>query len=233
MFSPCPEFQARLIAHAGDASAFETDLAQHVQSCSACADLARRVDREARALRGLARVAAPLELDGLAVAACHGGHRQDRAIGHLRALTRWEAPAELDERLLAAERARESLEAPRVLDRLVDEELRDQPKAITRRFAGRLERLSAPGVLRVRLERSADESSSATRRRLRALVASVLLVALLFTIGGGIYWLERPSYSFEVVHERSLGGLDPLAQSLLGGLTGGLYDPSSTGGMRR
>ena len=160
----------------------------------------------------------------------------------MRALTRWDAPAELDERMLAAQqresesRERSSLdsdEAPRVLDRLVDEDLRDQPKAITRRFAGRLERLHAPGVLRVRVERSADESTSAARRRLRVLVAAGLLVVLLSTVGGGIYWLEQPRYSFEVVHERSLAGLDPMVQSLLGGLTGGLSDATGPSGVKR
>lgn len=236
MTPPCRDFQDRLIAHAGDRSAFEPDLVQHVSDCAACGAFAQRTERKVSALRGLARRVAPLELDGLAVAACHGGHRQERAISHLRALTRWGVPSELDAKILEGElesKLREGTKAPSVLDRLVDEELHDQPKALVQRFAGRLERLRAPGVLRVRVERSAEGRFSFGRRRMRMLAAASLVLVLLLTVGGGIYWLEKPRYSFEVVHERSLEGLDPVAGSLLGGLTGGLTDALRSGGVGR
>jgi hypothetical protein len=236
MSSPCRDCQERLIAHAGDRSAFEPDLAQHVNACEACASFARRSERQVSALAGLERRVAPVELDGRVVAACHGGHRQERATAQLRALNRWSVPAELDARVLDQEReriAREASKAPSVLDRLVDEDLRDPPKALAQRFAGRLERLRAPGVLRVRVERTAGNRFSLGRRRLRVLAAASLLVVLLFSIGGGIYWLEKPRYSFEVVYESSLDGLQPVAGALLGGLTGGMTDAVSPSGVKR
>jgi hypothetical protein len=225
-----------LIAQAGDRSAREPDLVQHLRDCEVCAAFAERSELEISALRILERHVAPLELDGLVVAACHGGHRQERAIAHLRTLSRRKVPAELEAKVLEEELGRmlrEASGAPKVLDRLVDEDLRDPPKALARRFSGKLERLRAPGVLRVRVERTAGKRFSLARRRLRVLAAACLVVVLLLSIGGGIYWLEKPRYSFEVVHESSLEGLDPLAGSLLGGLTGGMTDAHSSSGEAR
>jgi hypothetical protein len=218
-----------LIALAGDRSALEPDLAQHAQSCSTCYAFAQRIQRQVRAMHELTRLAPPEDLDGRVVAAWHGGHRQDRAIAQVRALTRWAVPAELDARMLGAERERnlgDAAAAPGVLDRLVAEELQDPPKAMSGRFARKLQRLRAPGVLRVRVERTAENRSWTARRRLRMLVTASLALLFVFMVSGGIYWLEKPRYNFEVVHERSLDALDPMVKSLLGGLTGGLADAS-------
>lgn len=236
MTSPCRDFRDRLIALAGDKTAVEPDLAQHLRDCPDCASFAQRSERQVSALRVLERHVAPVELDGLAVAACHGGHRQERAISHLRSLSRWNAPVELEAKVLDEELGRmlrEAPHAPSVLDRLVDEDLCDEPKALARRFSGKLERLRAPGVLRVRVERTAGKRLSRASRRLRVLAAACLVAVVLFSIGGGIYWLEKPRYSFEVVHETSLEGLDPLAGSILGGLTGGLTDAHHSTGVGR
>jgi hypothetical protein len=236
MPSPCLEFQARLIAHWGDGSELEPDVARHLESCATCSALAQRVERQVRALRDLPRLAAPHELTGSVVAALHGGYRQERTIAHLRDLTRWTAPAEMDERILSTDRERMSADvprAPRVLDRLVDDDLHDPSKALTRRFAGKLERLRAPGALRVRVERTAESPSDTRRRRLRVVVAASLVLVFAFMVSGGIYWLEKPRYSFEVVHESSLDALDPIGRALLNGLTGGLTDAQSSGGTRR
>jgi hypothetical protein len=228
----CRVFRDRVLSHAGDTSAFELDLAQHVSTCTSCAAFAQRVSGQARALRGLAHRAAPDELAGLVVAACNAGHRQARAISALGKLSRWEVPAELDTKVLdespelpIAERAK----APRVLERLVDEDLHDPPKAIARRFAGRLERLRAPGSLRSRVAGqpvvplSTSEWTSAWTRA-RVLTLAGLAAAAVVLIAGGIYWSRAPRYSFDVVHETSLERFDPVVSSLLGGVTGGLSD---------
>jgi hypothetical protein len=244
MPSICRVFRDRVLAHGGEPPAFEPDLAQHVISCASCASFARRVSDHAHALRGLVRRAAPGELDGVVVAACNAGHRQARAISALHALSRWEVPAELDTKVLEGERSRdvwgESPKAPRVLDRLVDEDLHDPPKALARRFTGRLERLRAPGVLRARVEHGALASSSAPesepaggrntlrelagRRTLRVLVLVGLSAAAAVLVVSGIYWSRAPRYSFDVVHESSLEKFDPVVSSLLGAVTGGVSD---------
>jgi hypothetical protein len=242
MPSICRVFRDRVLAHAGDPPAFEPDLAQHVISCASCASFARRVSDHAHALRGLVHRAAPGELDGVVVAACNAGHRQVRAISALHALARWEVPVELDTKMLEQRSPGvwgESPKAPRVLDRLVDEDLHDPPKALARRFTGRLERLRAPGVLRARVEHgslgaSAPESEAAGgrgtlrelagRRTLRVLVLVGLSAAAAVLVVSGIYWSRAPRYSFDVVHESSLEKFDPVVSSLLGAVTGGVSD---------
>jgi hypothetical protein len=234
MTSSCQELRDRLIAHAGDAAAFEPDLARHVASCAACSALAHEIARQMIALRTLDRRRAPLELDGRVVAACHGGHRQERAVSAVRALTPWHVPAELDAKVLDEEYGRfvrETSKAPSVLDRLVDEDLRDPPKAVAQRFAGRLERLRAPGVLRVRVERTAGKRFSMARREVRVAAAVALVVVLLFSMSAAIYWLRTPRYDFEVVRETSIEGLDPIPRAMLASLTGGAPDAYRANGM--
>jgi hypothetical protein len=227
MSSTCRELRDRLIAHAGDAAAFDSDLARHVDQCASCSAIARRVAQQATALRALERNTAPLALDGRVVAACHGGHRQERTLAAVRALTRWHVPAELDAKVLDEEYGRilrETSTAPAVLDRLVDEDLRDPPRARARRFAGRLERLRAPRALRLRVEQTADARRVAVRRRVRVAAAATLVLALFVSVSAAIYWLRKPKYDFEVVHETSIEGLDPMPRAMLASLTGGMLD---------
>jgi hypothetical protein len=240
MPSTCRVFRDRVLSHAGDAPAFEPDLAQHVSTCTSCASFAQRVSSQARALRGLVHRAAPAELAGRVVAACNAGHRQARAISALNKLSRWEVPVELDTKVLHDESRLtmgERAKAPRVLERLVDEDLHDPPKAIARRFAGRLERLRAPGILRSRVASEPlapiAASSSTRARRVRVLALAGLAAAAVLLITGGIYWSRAPRYSFDVVHETSLERFDPVVSSLLGGVTGGLSDAHPPNGAPR
>jgi hypothetical protein len=114
-----------------------------------------------------------------------------------------------------------------VLDRLVEEDLRDSTAALVRRFASRLERRRAPRALRERLGRSVHSAlrPTATRRNLLAAAALVLLLA-----GGGMWFHRRsaraevPDLGFEVRYETDLGAMDPLARALVGGLSGGVVD---------
>lgn len=145
MTRPCAGVGDSIVASAGGPRGAE--LARHLASCAACAAFAASIDRHALALRGLPRHEASEELDGLVVAAFHAGHRQERAIDAVRALTREPTPSALDQRLW--ERGPRS--APAVLDRLVAEDLADPEKALSRRYAGRLQRLSAPEELRRRI----------------------------------------------------------------------------------
>jgi hypothetical protein len=186
------------------------------------------------------RLEAPRELDGLAVAVLQAGCRQDRAVAALRGLARLPVPSELpkfpaltnlpenaDDPESSIEELTRGARAPAVLDRLVEEDLRDSTAALVRRFAGRLERRRAPQALRERLGRSAHSAlrPTAIRRNLLAAAALVLLLA-----GGGM-WLHRRSaraelsdLGFEVRYETDLDAMDPMARALLGGLSGGVVD---------
>ncbi len=122
-----------------------------------------------------------------------------------------------------------------MLDRLVDEDLRDTSAALARRFAGRLDRRRAPPILRERLQQS-PFSVLRTDWKPRSLVAAAALV-LLLTSGG--WWLRRhaaptetPDFGFELRYESGFGALDPMARSLLGGLSGGAVDVAARSELR-
>lgn len=83
----------------------------------------RRARLHARALRSLPRIATPAELDGLVVAALHGGHREDRAAAYVASLGALPVPPSLEPRVeheVAATRDPAATGAPAALDRLVE-----------------------------------------------------------------------------------------------------------------
>lgn len=78
-----------------------------------------RARAQARVLRGLTRLTAPLELEGAVVSALNAGHREERAVAHVASLPRAEAPDALD--ALVRERlAPKRGGAPSELDGLVE-----------------------------------------------------------------------------------------------------------------
>jgi len=223
-----------------DASAPE--LREHLEACPSCAAEASRAVRLVGSLASMARVSAPRELDGLVVATMHEGYRQDRAVAALRSLGRLSTPGELTGRTLRSRRSpREPWlgepmsdgiasdpRAPAVLERLVDENLRRGSADSGRRFASRLERLRAPRLLRGRIEATARSLLGGDRAVRHGVVAAAALLVLL---GGSIWFGLRGGgdrsasiADFRIRRESSLDAMDPMARSMLGGLTGGLLD---------
>lgn len=198
-------------------------LARHVAACASCAQAFERVRRTRDALGGLSARHAPEALDGLVVAATQAGHRQERVLAHLRTMLREEAPSELDPSFgptgaLLAGAARQH--APTVLERLVDEDLRDPRKALARRYLDRLERMGTPEILRSRVARILVAPPKRARRGLFAGAAALLvLLAGLWTWHLFERSNSRVRYRLEYVDD--LSQLDPAAREMLGGLTGG------------
>jgi hypothetical protein len=239
--------------HTGDAelgggagsAARDAGLAAHLETCAECAAFAQRVARFSALLGSLPRRNSPPELDGAVVAALEAGHRQERAIAAVRGLARLPMPAEIpaepsvdlptDPWGRVLEGQRPGARAPAVLDRLVDEDLRGASAALARRFTSRLERHRAPSVLRERLQRSALSlfRPRASRRNLLAAAALVLLLA-----GGGLWLRQRSArdvdqdLGFEIRYETRLDAMDPIARSLVGGLSGGIVDLGPRGDRR-
>lgn len=221
----CQDVRDRLLESRGSVSVTDTGELEHLDACAECTGFARRVGQISSSLSKLARLAPPLELDGLTVGALQAGRRQERAVCALRGLARLSVPPELVGRAL--EEPTRVARAPAVLDRLVDEDLRDSTGALARRFAGKLERRRAPQALRDRVQQSALSvlRPSAARRNFVAVAALAIVL-----VGAGL-WLRRRSpatelsqLGFEIRYESGLDGMDPMARSLLGGLSGGIVD---------
>lgn len=141
------------------------------------------------------------------------------------------APAELDQRLAADLEGSplvrrtvgrlERVAAPSVLDRLVDEELRD-PAAVTRRMAGSLSRHAGPEALASSVADGLDAAPRRVRVHPLRWSGSVAAAALLVLAGT---WLagDRTAAAgprLMIVEVQSLESLDPLAADLLAGMTG-------------
>ena len=224
MSSTCGDLAPRILAHAGDASAFEDDLRAHVAGCAVCADVASRAARAVEHVRALERRPVPETLDGRVVAALHAGHREERVAAELRALRRASVPRELESKLFVDPAAARS-DAPRVLERLVAEDLADPGRVAARRAARRLERLRAQESLLARVD-AAIRAGEPRRRARPAAIAAVVALAL-----GCAGWLvsrartaSEPRYRFDVVYAKSLDGLEPITLGFLSGVSGGVAD---------
>jgi len=225
----CTAVRDALLEHRGRTGPDDLGLRAHLDECPECSAFAHRTIALVGLVGTLARRAAPSELAGLVVAATQAGHRQERVVNALSALARLPAPSALE--AIALDDARldggpTGAKAPAVLDRLVDEDLRDQAAAISRRFAGRLDRRKAPRVLRARLARSGW--TFPTPRGVRQLVPLAAGAVLLVLASVLILRRERPGSGmddeFQVVYESSLDSMDPMARGLLSGLSGGIVD---------
>jgi len=233
MNSPCRDFLFAMLEAAPERPAAESALGEHLADCVSCQRAFEGMRRTRAALLRLAPVPAPAALDGLVVAATQAGQRQERVLAHMRTALRHEAPARLDARIgvcgssLIGEVARAN--APAVLERLVEEELRDPQHALTRRYVSRLQRLESPDTLRGRVQQALGRPRQPAGRRL--LLAGAALAVLCTTMWG--WWtLERAQTRprFQVVYVEDVRELDPLARAMLSGVTGGL---SEIGGQAR
>ena len=227
MLQACHNFRDAYLEAAlgGDESGASVEWRAHREGCADCVTWSERVDKQVRALRGLSSMTAPSELDERLEGVFQNGD-EDRFARLLGSLETLRAPAELDERMategLAAPflRTMTALEAPSVLDRLVEEELLDPALARMKRFPGDLERLEAPASLADRLDRSGE--SRPRPRRLAPLVAAVAAAFLLWV---GLRtdrkaFDQEPAYSFQVSYANA-SALEPIAASLAGALSGG------------
>lgn len=222
----CEAFRSELAAP-GDAVS-----TAHALECAACAAFARKLTRNASALRALERLRVPAALDVRAETALEAGFRAERAIGAVSGLGRQSVPSSLDDAVARAAGDSRGFgrQAPEVLRRLVEEELADPTKAIARRHVGSMRRMPAPEALElaVRAELSAP-------RRARPLqpyvVAAGLLLAGALALTG---WALRRSAP-EGQGERSrivwvqvdrADQLSPLGRSLLAGYSGGALEAS-------
>lgn len=236
----CERFQQALVEALPTTPGLSAELREHVQACAACARALRAWPAASRALSELPRHAAPSELDSAVVAVFHGGARTERALRALSELARLSPPAELAQALdgLARENSAAVPQlgrapAPRVLDRLVDEELQDPAKALVRRHVGGLARLEAPASLaeRVALELARARQDSRARvalsRVFRRRLEFALGAAALFAVVVGWWALQRESVSptrpFRVEHAANFGALSPLSRGLLDSASSGMF----------
>ena len=223
----------------------------HAAECAECAAWAQGLVRLGESLYALPRQDAPAQLDGLVVATLQAGAREARAVRAVEGLSRMHSPEtlaesleeELDEPvdgpLVATSSRGERVGAPSVLERLVREELAEPEKSTVRRVLGGLPRLEAPAELDARVRDDLVRPEPTPVRPRFALLrgkhvgwasaaAAVLLLVGPFGLGG--LRDEAPvedtpvarERSFEVVYARSLQDLDPVARTLVDGVSGGL-----------
>jgi len=223
MTPPCREFLSAMLELAPAGPPAGSALGQHLEACAACRAAFGRMGRIRAALGALARLPAPQALDGRVVAATQAGQRQERVLAHLRAALRHDAPEQLDTQVgvggILGEVGR--ITAPAVLERLVEEELRDPQHALARRYVSRLRRLGPPPSLRERVHEALGLPRRPAGRS--ALLAGAALAVLFASIWG--WWsLERTSLRprFQVVYVDDVRDLDPLAREMILGATGGL-----------
>jgi len=140
----CADFRAAILARA-EGEVVDLALDAHLARCEACPRELARAEQRVTLLRALGSRGAPVELDGLVVAAMQAGARQQRATRAVQSLARAHTPDDLALRLAGPK-------APHVLERLVREDLVDPAKAVASRYARSLERLRAPRDLDRRLQ---------------------------------------------------------------------------------
>src|SRR5258706_2283658 len=217
MNSPCRDFLSAMLETAPERPAEGSALGAHLAECASCRQAFEGMCRTRAALESLARIRAPAALDGLVVASTQAGQRQERVLAHLRTALRHEAPARLDSRIgvpsssLLGEVGRVS--ATDVLERLVEEELRDPQHALTRRYVSRLQRLDTPGSLSDRVQQILGSPRRSVARR--TLLAGAAL-AVLFSALWGWWGIERAHLRprFQVVLVADVRELRPTAREM-------------------
>lgn len=228
----CNELREQYFADSARSESFD----RHAAACRSCAAWLERQSVVRGVLGTMDRLVAPAVLGR-----CVDEDLQLGAgclVGVLRSLERQDVPVQLEQRLaetLAAPGGQASVleellgsveahPAPKVLDRLVDEELSSPAASVARRFAGGLFRMSPPKSLQARVsgDLSAPETAVLRRRWLSLGSAAAAAAFLVFTLAplfhNGATKVPRP---FRVVEVESLASLDPLARSLVDGLAGG------------
>ncbi|MDZ4773768.1 MAG: hypothetical protein SGI72_11620 [Planctomycetota bacterium] len=221
----CPDRRDTLVAVAAGEAMRDLALEAHLIACGGCNAFLASVQTQVRALRGLTPLPAPRELHGLVVAATQAGHRQERAVAALRSIGRATMPPEVDHAIWPI-----GVSAPPVLDDLVNRSLQDPTHSFARRFAGRIERLSAPRDLDARVgkvyEFGAKRRERAARRLAFATAALVLVgitvTATWLVARSGEVTAAEPQFVIERV--TSPEAFDPLWRSTLSGLLGGAPD---------
>ena len=187
MDAACKTFRASWLATALEAAgSVERDA--HLDGCEACQAWASGAHLQVAALGQLPRLQAPAELEARVFRAEPSAVAGESDLSDAR-----------DERWRQVLETLPRLEAPHVLERLVDEELASPETARARRFAGDLDRHQAPTAL----ERRVFPLPSAPTRRgvLRVLpLAAAAALALWLTLRtpGSEASSERP---FKVHHE--------------------------------
>ena len=241
MTSPCTQPRTDLldlVQLVGPLTQATGPLAEHLRSCEDCAAAQERLLAQSRALTGLKRLSAPPQLTEFVSQALAPEGRAERIGRAVASLERRESHADLEAVVLGGgDLPREELHAPTVLDRLVNEELKNPLATQARRAIGRLPRVAAPAELDTRVELELASPTRATHspgiRRGRLLSMGPRRLAGLGVAAALILWLAGPEsgptapdssddYGFEIRRMDDLAGLDPLARELLDGLTGGI-----------
>ncbi|MFT5059132.1 MAG: hypothetical protein ACI89E_001914 [Planctomycetota bacterium] len=221
----------------------------HLSLCTPCEEWRERTLLVTGVLHSLDRLVAPEDLDErlvedieLDLGAC---------LGPLRNLERQLAPDELLalvaadlEVVTGEERPPKWLplleelpkhKAPRVLDRLVSEELQDCEKAITKRVVGGLFRRRTPHLLEARLRSElagTKNKSNGFSKRTLSLGSAAAAALVIWIAAPGFYVVATPKLRFEVVAVANIHELSPLAQSLASGFLVGMLDPMESGSYR-
>ena len=213
----------------GERESLSASGSEHLDACATCAQWRRARLRHVSALTALERFVAPPELEALVVASFSSDSRRERAISALTRLGRLTPPAELDDAMLdgpvvegSASESREVAEAhatethaaetyagrraPRVLQRLVAEEIADPAKARVRRFVGSLPRLHAVPELDQLVERELARPTRTRSRGMRVAVYASLAAAVLASVIGplavSVLGASPKRYPFRVEHVR-------------------------------
>lgn len=225
---PCSELRESYLVRqerTQEPCAFE----HHSSECAECGRWLERHRQLVGVLGAVGRYPAPAELDSAVIDELIVGTA--RLVEGILELPRLAAPQELEGRIEREIAERSDLgrtldglhrhKAPSVLDRLVDEELRD-PAAVTRRMAGSLPRQRGPRDLGERVAQSVASVQRRSFRRIPLVVGSMAAaVVIAFSVPKVMGAESKPEgQRFQMVSVDSLRGLDPLAQDLLSGLTG-------------
>lgn len=195
------------------------------------------------ALHSIARFSAPAELEerlheqlsGLATpdGEDSGASCEDSGLGDHRELDPeldWSAEEDAPQ-LISALRSLERVPAPKVLERLVREDL-EKDHAPALRLVGSLDRRGAPAKLQARVVHELGRPSiKISKLRMGALAAAVaLLITFIAKAPFGESGVEGAgAYSFQVVEVSSASELSPMAAGWVDGLRGGLVSVSAQG----